>query len=124
MTAPRPSEGGGVTPLRRNGPRRASVLLGEPLRDMNDLGPLRPGYCDFCGSPLPAGKALYCSPWCKTQMDNEYRNLGRTVAQLGLHWIGSEHGRHKGLALGRLDKVLRHFWRRLRDTRKHYRWGE
>ena len=112
---------GGVTPPLRNGPRQASLLEGEPLRDLNDLGPVRPGYCDFCGQLLPPAKLLYCDAFCKGHMDREYRNLGRTVAQIGMHWI--EGRSNKGPALARMDLVLRNFRTRLRAMRRKYGWG-
>ena len=117
----------GVTPIRRNGPRRTSVLLGEALTDMNDLGPVKPGCCDFCGARIPKerrrnGSARYCSDQCKKWMDAELRNLGRQLAQISLHWI--EGRKKKGAALARMDKVMRHFRRRLHETREHYKWGK
>jgi hypothetical protein len=54
-------------------------------------------------------------------MDREYRNLGRTLSQIGMHWI--EGRSNKGLALSRMDLVLRNFRNRLRAMRKRYGWG-
>lgn len=99
-----------------------SVLLGEALEDQNDLGPRVPGHCDFCSEPLPEGKELYCSSNCRKEMDRAYRNLGRTVVQIGLHWVDGKM--NKGKALSRMDAVLRQLRRRIEMTRAHYGWGQ